>query len=164
MSRATAYKWLGRYRQHGQAGLADRSSRPHRCPHALPASQVRRVLAARRRRRQGPHRLGYHLAMPRWTVYGVLRRHHMSRLAHTDRPSGAVVRYERERPGELVHLDVKKLGRILTAAATASTAAPRPRGVAASATTTCTRRSMTAPGSPSARSWRMRPAPPRPGS
>ena len=70
------------------------------------------MLAARRRRRQGPHRLGYHLAMPRSTVYGVLRRHHMSRLAHTDRPSGAVVRYERERPGELVHLDVKKLGRI----------------------------------------------------
>ena len=112
VSRATAYKWLGRYRQHGQAGLADRSSRPHRCPHALPASQVRRVLAARRRRRQGPPRLGSHLAMPRSTVYGVLRRHHMSRLAHTDRPSGAVVRYERERPGELVHLDVKKLGRI----------------------------------------------------
>jgi transposase len=55
VSRATAYKWLARYRQHGQAGLADRSSRPHRCPHALPADQVRRVLVARRRRRrQGP--------------------------------------------------------------------------------------------------------------
>jgi transposase InsO family protein len=112
VSRATAYKWLGRYRQHGPAGLADRPSRPHRCPHALPASQVRRVLAARRRRRQGPHRLGYHLGMARSTVYGVLRRHHMSRLAHTDRPSGVVVRYQRERPGELVHLDGKKLGRI----------------------------------------------------
>jgi hypothetical protein len=70
------------------------------------------VLAVRRRRRQGPHRLGYHLAMPHSTVYGVLRRHHRSRLAHTDRPSGAVVRYERERPGELGRLDVKKLGRI----------------------------------------------------
>ena len=112
VSRATAYKWLARYRAEGPAGLADRPSRPHRCPHALPAAQVRRVLAARRRRRQGPHRLGYHLGMPRSTVYGVLRRHHMSRLAHTDRPSGAVVGYERERPGELVHLDVKKLGRI----------------------------------------------------
>jgi transposase InsO family protein len=111
VSRATAYKWLGRYRAEGRAGLADRPSRPHRCPHALPAAQVRRVLAARRRR-QGPHRLGYHLGMPRSTIYGVLRRHHMSRLAHTDRPSGAVVRYERERPGELVHLDVKELGRI----------------------------------------------------
>jgi transposase len=112
VSRATAYKWLARYRQHGQAGLADRSSRPHRCPHALPADQVRRVLAARRRRRQGPHRLGSHLGMARSTVYGVLRRHHMSRLAHTDRTSGVVVRYEREHPGELVHIDVKKLGRI----------------------------------------------------
>ena len=50
--------------------------------------------------------------MPRSTIYGVLRRHGMSRLAHTDRTSGVVVRYERERPGELVHLDVKKLGRI----------------------------------------------------
>jgi transposase len=112
VSRATAYKWLARYRQHGQAGLADRSSRPHRCPHALPAAQVRRVLAARRRRRQGPHRLGYHLGMARSTVYGVLRRHGMSRLAHTDRASGVVVRYQREHPGELVHIDVKKLGRI----------------------------------------------------
>jgi transposase InsO family protein len=112
VSRATAYKWLGRYRSEGPAGLADRSSRPRRCPHALSASQVRRVLAARRRRRQGPHRLGYHLGMPRSTVYGVLRRHGMSRLAHIDRTSGVVVRYERERPGELVHLDVKKLGRI----------------------------------------------------
>ena len=50
--------------------------------------------------------------MPRSTIYGILRRHHMSRLAHTDRTSGAVVRYQRERPGELVHIDVKKLGRI----------------------------------------------------
>jgi transposase len=112
VSRATAYKWLVRYRQHGMAGLADRSSRPYRCPHALTAAQVRRVLAARRRRRQGPHRLGYHLGMPRSTIYGILRRHGMSRLAHTDRTSGAVVRYQCERPGELVHLDVKKLGRI----------------------------------------------------
>src|SRR4029453_13024957 len=60
----------------------------------------------------GPHRLGYHLGMPRSTSYGVLRRHHLSRLADTDRASGAVVRYQRERPGELVHLDVKKLGRL----------------------------------------------------
>jgi hypothetical protein len=50
--------------------------------------------------------------MPRSTIYGVLRRHHLSRLADTDRASGAVVRYQRERPGELVHIDVKKLGRI----------------------------------------------------
>jgi transposase len=87
VSRATAYKWLGRYRAEGLAGLADRSSRPRRCPHALPASQVRRVLTARRRRRQGPHRLGYHLGMPRSTVYGVLRRHGVSRLATPTAPA-----------------------------------------------------------------------------
>jgi transposase len=112
VSRATAYKWLARYRQHGQAGLADRSSRPYHCPHALSAAQVRRVLAARRRYRQGPHRLAFRLHMARSTIYGVLARHHMSRLAHTDRASGVVVRYQRQHPGELVHLDVKKLGRI----------------------------------------------------
>jgi transposase-like protein len=112
VSRATAYKWLGRYRQHGRAGLADRSSRPHQCPHALSAAQVRRVLRARRRHHQGPHRLAFRLGMARSTIYGVLRRHHMSRLAHTDRTSGVVVRYQREHPGELVHIDVKKLGRI----------------------------------------------------
>jgi transposase InsO family protein len=112
VSRATAYKWLGRYRAHGQAGLADRSSRPHRCPHALTTAQVRRVLAARRRHRQGPHRLAWRLHMPRSTIYGILRRHGLSRLAHTDRASGVVVRYQREHPGELVHIDVKKLGRI----------------------------------------------------
>jgi hypothetical protein len=65
----------------------------------------------------GPHRLGYHLGMPRSTIYGVLARHGLSRLSHTDRTSGVVVRYQRERPGELVHLDVKKLGRIPTAVA-----------------------------------------------
>ena len=112
VSRATAYKWLGRYRTEGRAGLADRPSRPRRCPHALAAAQVRRVLAARRRHRQGPHRLAWRLGMARSTVYGVLRRHGMSRLVSTDRASGVVVRYQREWPGELVHLDVKKLGRI----------------------------------------------------
>jgi DNA-binding NtrC family response regulator len=112
VSRATAYKWLARYRTHGRAGLADRSSRPSRYPHALPVSQVRRILAARRRHRQGPHRLAWRLGMPRSTIYGVLARHGMGRLAHTDRASGVVVRYQREHPGELVHIDVKQLGRI----------------------------------------------------
>jgi transposase InsO family protein len=112
VSRATAYKWLGRYRALGPAGLADRPSRPHRCPHALTPSQVRRVLAARRRHRQGPHRLAWRLGMARSTIYGVLGRHGMSRLAHTDRASGVVVRYQPEHPGELVHLDGKQLGRI----------------------------------------------------
>jgi transposase len=164
VSRATAYKWLARYRQHGQAGLADGSSRPHRCPHALPAAQVRRVLTTRRRRRQGPHRLGYHLGMPRSTIYGVLRRHGMSRLAHTDRTSGVVVRYQRQHPGELVHLDLKKLGRIPDGGGHRIHGRAAARRGRASATTTSTRRSMTAPGSPSASSCRTRPVRPRPGS
>jgi leucine-zipper of insertion element IS481 len=161
VSRAAAYKWLARYRTHGLAGLADRSSRPRRCPHALPAIQVRRVLAARRRHRQGPHRLAFRLGMARSTIYGILRRHHLSRLDHTDRASGVVVRYQREHPGELVHLDVKKLGRIPDGVVTAPTAAaPPPPPAAGSARTMSTRRSMTAPGSPSARSWPMSPPPP----
>lgn len=112
VSPATVYKWLARYRDEGQAGLLDRSSAPRRCPRALPSSEVRRILAGRRRLKVGPHRLGPMLGHPRSTVYGVLRRAGLSRLAHLDRPTATPIRYERERPGELVHLDVKKLGRI----------------------------------------------------
>jgi transposase InsO family protein len=112
VSRATAYKWLGRYRAEGLAGLEDRSARPHRRPRALSERRVRRILLARRRLRVGPHRLGPLLGHPRSTVYGVLRRHGHSRLAHTDRLTGTPVRYVRDRPGELVHVDVKKLGRV----------------------------------------------------
>jgi transposase InsO family protein len=112
VSRATAYKWLRRYRTEGQAGLEDRSARPHRRPRALPEREVRRILVVRRRLRVGPHRLGPLLGHSRSTVYGVLRRHGVSRLAHADRLTGAPVRYVRERPGELVHVDVKRLGRV----------------------------------------------------
>jgi transposase InsO family protein len=112
VSRATAYKWLRRYRAEGRAGLEDRSARPRRQPRALPEREVRRILVARRRLRIGPHRLGPLLGHPRSTVYGVLRRHGVSRLAHADRLTGAPVRYVRERPGELVHVDVKRLGRV----------------------------------------------------
>jgi transposase InsO family protein len=112
VSRATAYKWLRRYRAEGSAGLEDRSARPHRRPRALSDRQVRRILLARRRLRVGPHRLGPLLGHPRSTIYGVLRRHGHSRLAHADRLTGTPVRYVRERPGELVHVDVKRLGRV----------------------------------------------------
>ena len=112
VSRATAHKWLRRYRDHGVAGLEDRSSAPHRCPHALSAPQVRRIVAARRRTKHGPHRLGPALGHPRSTVYGVLRRNGLSRLRFLDRPTAVPIRYEREHPGELVHIDVKKLGKI----------------------------------------------------
>lgn len=114
ISRATAYKWLRRYRELGEPGLLDRSSRPGRCPHALVARRVEQILQARQRWHQGPHRLGSRLGMARSTVYGVLRRHGLSRLANADRPTGVPIRYVRERPGELLHLDSKKLGRIPT--------------------------------------------------
>jgi len=112
VSRATAYKWLRRYRAEGEAGLEDRSARPHYRPRALPEREVRRILVVRRRLRVGPHRLGPLLGHSRSTVYGVLRRHGQSRLAHADRLTGVPVRYVRERPGELLHVDVKRLGRV----------------------------------------------------
>jgi transposase InsO family protein len=113
VSRATVYKWLRRFREEGPAGLEDRSSSPRRCPHALPPSTVREILRARRRLGVGPHRLAPVLGRPRSTVYGVLRRHGLSRLADLDRPTRVPIRrYERARPGELLHVDVKKLGRI----------------------------------------------------
>jgi transposase InsO family protein len=112
VSRATVYKWLRRFEDEGRDGLVDRSSAPHRRPRALPRRQVKRILAARRRLGWGPHRLGPSLGHPRSTVYGVLRRSGVPRLGETDRPTRTPIRYERDRPGELVHIDVKKLGKI----------------------------------------------------
>ena len=112
VSRATAHKWVRRYRAEGEAGLQDRSSRPRRRPHALPPRRVQAVLKKRTTLKRGPHHLASVLGMPRSTVYGVLRRHGVSRLDHTDRPTGAPIRYEKDRPGELLHVDMKKLGRI----------------------------------------------------
>lgn len=112
ISRATAHKWVRRFREEGVVGLEDRSSAPRRCPHALPAHEVRRIVRARRRLKVGPHRLGPDLGHPRSTVYAVLRREGLSRLSHLDRPTAIPIRYERQRPGELVHIDVKKLGRV----------------------------------------------------
>jgi transposase-like protein len=112
ISRATAHKWLRRFREEGPTGLQDRSSAPHRSPHALPAREVRRIVAARRRLKRGPHQLAPVLGHPRSTVYAVLRRQGLSRLTFMDRPTAIPIRYERERPGELVHIDVKKLGRV----------------------------------------------------
>jgi len=113
VSRPTVYKWVRRFLEEGIEGLNDRSSAPHRRPRALPAEAIEEILAARRRLKQGPHRLGYALGRPRSSIYGVLRRHGLARLDLLDRPSGRPIRrYERAQPGELVHVDVKKLGRI----------------------------------------------------
>lgn len=112
VSRATAHKWLRRFKDEGPEGLQDRSSAPLRRPRALSSNEVRRILDRRRRSRHGPHRLGPDLGHPRSTIYGVLARNGVSRLSNFDRPTAVAVRYERSRPGELVHIDVKKLGRI----------------------------------------------------
>jgi transposase InsO family protein len=112
ISRATAYEWLGRFRAEGLLGLADRSSRPRRSPRQLSPAQVHRILAARRQQRWGPHRLAPALRLPRSTIYTVLRRHQCARLRDFDPPTGVPIRYVMERPGQLIHIDVKKLGRI----------------------------------------------------
>jgi transposase InsO family protein len=112
VSRETAYRWLRRYREEGPAGLEDRSSRPKRSPTALGRRDVREILRARRRLKAGPHVLSPHLGRPRSTIYGVLRRHGLSRLAHADRVTAVPIRYCKDRPGELLHVDVKKLGRV----------------------------------------------------
>jgi transposase InsO family protein len=112
VSRQTAYKWLRRFRDEGAAGLIDRTSAPRRCPHRLNSEAVESIVATRLETLYGPHRLAYALGRPRSTIYGVLRRAGISRVSFIDRPTRTVVRYERDRPGELLHVDVKKLGRI----------------------------------------------------
>jgi transposase InsO family protein len=112
ISRATAYKWVRRYRTEGEAGLLDRSSRPHRSPRRLSADREAEILAARAEWRYGPDRLGPLLGMPASTVHRVLVRHHASRLRDADRVTTAPVRYVACHPGALVHQDHKKLGRI----------------------------------------------------
>jgi transposase InsO family protein len=119
-SRATAYKWLARFRAEGPEGLADRPSRPHRCPHRTPAGLEAQILAARRAHRRGADWLGAELGIAASTVGRVIARAGLPRLCDCDALTGepvrrgpvSRVRYERQRPGELVHLDVKKLGRI----------------------------------------------------
>lgn len=112
VSAATAYKWRARFRAEGLKGLEDRSSRPHRCPHQADSARVARVLGLRSERRWGPHRIAYALGIARSSVYAILRRAGHSRLSDFDRPTRRIVRYQRERPGELVHIDVKRLARI----------------------------------------------------
>lgn len=112
VSRATAYKWRRRFELEGLVGLQDRSSRARRRPRALADARVAQVLTARRELKAGPHRIAPVLGLSRSTVYAVLRRHGVSRLSDFDRSTTVPIRYVRERPGELLHIDVKKLGRI----------------------------------------------------
>jgi transposase InsO family protein len=113
VSRKTADKWWRRWLAEGVAGLEDRSSRPHRCPHQTPVRIEQRILRLRQRRKLGPARIATIVGMPASTVHRVLCRHGVNRIAWMDRPTGRVIRrIHTDRPGELVHVDVKKLGRI----------------------------------------------------
>lgn len=113
ISRQCASKWWHRYLEAGADGLHDRSSRPRRSPTRVPERLEAKICRRRRCDKVGPDRLAIHLELPASTIYRVLRRHDLNRLSHLDRQSGAPIRrYERSRPGELVHVDVKKLGRI----------------------------------------------------
>jgi transposase InsO family protein len=110
VSARTVWKWLARYRAEGAAGLVDRSSRPHRLARRRPRYQHRQILH-RRRQRWSSLRIAQHYQVPVSTVVTALRRARLNRLARLE-PPRPVVRYEVSRPGELLHLDVKKLGRI----------------------------------------------------
>ena len=112
ISRACAYKWLRRYRELGAAGLMDRSSRPTESPRALGDSVYAQIVVLRHATGDGPARIAAVVGCAASTVYRTLRKHGLHRLDHLDRITRTVVRYERSRPGELLHLDVKQLWRI----------------------------------------------------
>jgi len=111
-SRQTASKWVQRKRR-GES-LDDRSSRPHRSPGQTPQAVEQAILRVREELREGPHVIGWALGIAASTVHAVLRRHGRSRL-HVRPAREETIRYERSRPGELVHVDTKKLGRIIRA-------------------------------------------------
>jgi transposase InsO family protein len=109
VSARTAYRWLARHRQGGERRLHDRSSAPRRCPRRISQPQIAEVERLRRDRMTGPA-IARALGMARSTVGLVLRRLGLGKLKSLE-PKPPVVRYERGRPGEMIHLDIKKLGR-----------------------------------------------------
>ncbi|WP_445169805.1 IS481 family transposase [Mycolicibacterium sp. Dal123E01] len=113
VSTTTASRWASRYRNGGPAAMADRSSRPHRSPNQTPTRTERRIIKVRVLRRWGPHRIGYLLGLHPSTVHRVLTRYGLAKLRWLDRPTGRVIRrIESTHCGDLVHVDVKKLGKI----------------------------------------------------
>ena len=109
VSRRTAYRWLDRHRGGGERRLHDRSSAPRRCPRRVCAEEVARIERLRRERMTGPA-IARMLGMARSTVGLILRRLGLGKLAALEAKAPAI-RYERAAPGELIHLDIKKLGR-----------------------------------------------------
>jgi transposase InsO family protein len=113
VSHQTIYKWWSRWQAEGDAGLWDRSSRPRSCPHQTTRRLERRIVQLRQGRKLGPARIGGIVGMHPSTVHRVLSRRGQNRLAWLHRPTGRVVRrIHTSRPGELVHIDAKRLGRI----------------------------------------------------
>jgi transposase-like protein len=113
VSRPTAHRWATRYRDQGPAGMADRSSRPHHSPRRTPAPVVPKVVHWRWRKRLGPAQIAPRVGLAASTVHAILVRCRISRLASLDRATGQPVRrYEHDHPGQLVHIDIKKLGNI----------------------------------------------------
>lgn len=113
VSVTTASRWAARYREHGEAGMVDLSSRPNSSPQRTPERTERRIIGVRVNRRWGPARIAYLLGLHPSTVYNVLARYGLAKLAWLDRATGRVIRrYEHDAPGDLVHVDIKKLGRI----------------------------------------------------
>ena len=113
VSPTTAKRWADRYRALGEAGMSDRSSRPHHSPRRTPTRTERRIIKVRVLRRWGPARIAYLLKLNPATVHRVLTRYRLARLTHLDRATGRVIRrYEHAAPGDLVHVDIKKLGNI----------------------------------------------------
>ena len=113
VSVGTAVRWRDRYLELGEQGMADRSSRPHHSPNRTPTRTERRIIGVRVTRRWGPARIAYLLGLNVSTVHNVLRRYNLARLRWLDRATGRVVRrMESAACGDLVHVDVKKLGKI----------------------------------------------------
>ncbi|GAP49733.1 transposase [Streptomyces azureus] len=113
VSHTTAARRADRYQRLGTAGLHDRSSRPHHQPRRTPAAVEERVVRLRREHRIGPVRLAARCGITASTAHCILHRHGLPVQAATDRATGEPIRrYERARPGELIHIDVKKLGRV----------------------------------------------------
>ena len=109
----TAKRWAERYRDLGEAGMVDRSSRPHRSPNKTPQPVLRKIVHLRWKQRLGPVEIGYRVGCAPSTVHAVLVRCRINRLSHVDRVTGEPTRrYEHDHPGSMLHVDVKKLGNV----------------------------------------------------
>ena len=109
LSERTAYKWLKRFREEGVEGLRDRSSRPRTCPHQTPARVVERIVELRKKRLLG-REIARRVRRPHSTVARILASQGLGRLTALE-PKPPVVRYEHPEPGDMLHLDIKKLGK-----------------------------------------------------